>query len=169
MILAPVHKALLQKLKVMRTFPLVMRGNPSAIGGLDLRSLQITFGAQAIHHLVSLFTSCTPSKLLSITAIEFHRLEIGVEGLFLRRLYTLLSALATSTWITHLWEFLQLCNLELCLPTLVLPSSSCSNDATLINLLLSSGWKGNKLRLVNQARVHLQVYFISDLLVPGSN
>ena len=83
MILAPVHKALLQKLKVMRTFPLVMRGTPSAIGGLDLRSLEITFGAQAIHHLVSLFTSCAPLKLLLIAAIEHHQLEIGVTGIFL--------------------------------------------------------------------------------------
>ena len=101
MVLAPLHKSLLRKLKLMRTFPLVMRSAPAAIGGLDLRSLEITSGAQAIHHLVSLFTSCAPSKLLLITTIEHHQLEIGIEGLFLSRSHTLLSKFATSTWITH--------------------------------------------------------------------
>ena len=70
--LAPLHKAILQKLKVMRRFPLVMHGAPVAIGGINLRPLIITSGAQAIHHLVSLHTSYTPSKLLLSTAIEYH-------------------------------------------------------------------------------------------------
>ena len=106
MLLAPLRKALLQKLKVMCTFPLVMCGASVAIGKLDLCSLEITCGAQAINHLVSFFTSCTPSKLLLITSIEHHRLEIGIEGLFLSTSCTLLLDLVTSTWITHLWEFL---------------------------------------------------------------
>ena len=69
-LLAPLHKDLIQRLKVMRTFPLVMRGAPAEIGGLNLHSIEITCGAQAIHHLVSLFTRCIPSKLFLITAIE---------------------------------------------------------------------------------------------------
>ena len=169
MLLAPLHKALLQKLKLMCTFPLEMRGTPAAIGGLGVSSLEITCGAQAIHRLVSLFMSCTPSKLLLITAIEYHKLEIGVESLFLCDSHALLSKLATSTWIIHLWEFLHLCLLEVCLPTLVISSSFYGNDTTLVDLLLNSGWKVDKLRLANQTRVHLQVHFISDLLIPGSN
>ena len=58
----------------MRTFTLGMRGTPVEICSLDLRSLEITYGTQAIHHLVSLFTSCTPSELLLITAIEHHQI-----------------------------------------------------------------------------------------------
>ena len=153
MLLAPLHKAILPKLKIMRTFPLVMREAPVAIGGLDLHSIEITCGVKAIHHLVSLFTSYTPSKLLLSTAIEHQQLEIGVGELFLNSSYFLLSSLATSTWITHLWEFLQIYKLEICLPTLVLPSTPCSNDVALIDLLISSGWKVNRLRLANQTRL----------------
>ena len=75
-LLNPLHKALLQKLKVMRSAP-------ADIGGLYLNFIKIICEAQAIHHLVSLFTSYTPSKLLLITAIEYHTLEIGVYILFL--------------------------------------------------------------------------------------
>ena len=146
-----------------------MREVPAAIGGLDLRSLEITSGLQAIQHLISLLTSCTTSKLLLITAIEYHQLEIGVGDLFLNSSYSLLSSLATSAWITHLWEFFHIYKLEICLPTLVLPSTSCSNDVTLMDLLISSGWKGNRLRLANQTRLWLQVYYVSDLLLLGTN
>ena len=81
----------------------------------------------------------------------------------------MLSKLATSTWVTHLWEFSHLHRLEICLPKLDLPSSSCGNDAALVDLLLNSGWKDEKLRLANQNSGFLQVYFISDLLILGSN
>ena len=147
MLLAPLHKAFLQKLKLMDKFPLVMRGAPADIGRIDLCSLEITWGMQAIHHLLSLFTSCTPSKLLLIAGIEYHQLEIGVESLFLCASHVLLSKPVTSTCITHLWAFLHLHCLEFCIPTLVIPSSSFGNDATLAELLLNSGWKGDKLRL----------------------
>ena len=55
-----------------------MCGAQEAIDVLDLRSLEITCDAQAINHLVYLFTSCTPSKLLLMTAIEYHQLETGL-------------------------------------------------------------------------------------------
>ena len=86
----------------MRIIPLMMRGALEAIGSLDLRYLEITCGLQAIHHLVSLTTSWTSSKLLLITAIEYHQLEIGVKSLFLSSSYSMLSKLATSTWVSHL-------------------------------------------------------------------
>ena len=153
----------------MRAFPLVMRAAPISLGGLGLHSLEITSGTQAIQHLISLFTSQTPSKLLLTTAIEYHQLEIGTETLFLNNSFSSLSLLATSTWITHLWEFIHLYKLEINLPTLSLPSTSCGNDCSLIALLISSGWKGHKLRLANQTRIWLQIYFVSDLLLLGTN
>lgn len=168
-ILSPRHKDLLQKLKVMRTFPLVMRSTPAEIGGIDLRSLEITCDVQAMHHLVALFTSYIPTKLLLITAIEFHQLEIGIKNLFLSSSFSKLSNIATSTWVTNLWEFLHLYRLELYLPSLDLPFSSCGNDVALVDFLINSIWKDEKLRLANQNRVHLKAYFISDLLIPGSN
>ena len=135
-ILALLHKALLPKLKIMRAFPLVMRSSPTDIGGINLRSLEITSGVQAIQHLVSLFTNKTAAKLLLVTAIEYHQLEVGVEQLFLSSSHDKLHKLATSTWTTHLWEFLHLYRLEACLTTLNVPSSSCVNDATIADALL---------------------------------
>ena len=38
-----------------------------------------------------------------------------------------------------------------------------------MDLLISSGWKVNRLRLANQTRLWLQVYYVSDLLLLGTN
>ena len=107
----------------MHTFLLVMRGTPTKIGGLNPRYLEITSGAQAIQHLVSLFTSDTHSKILLVTEIECHKLEVGVEHLLLSTSYVKLEKLKTSSWVTHIWEFLRFHRIELCLSTLDLPSS----------------------------------------------
>ena len=67
----------------------------------------------------------------------------------------MISKLATFTWVTHLWEFLHLYRLEMCLPTLDLPSLSCSNDDEFMDLILNSDWKDEKLSLANHIRVYL--------------
>ena len=75
---------------------------------LNLRSLEITSGAQAIHHLVSLFSRNTPSNLLMFIPIEYHQLEVGVDQLFTSSTHIKLKKLAVSTWLAHMWEFLHL-------------------------------------------------------------
>ena len=132
-ILDPLHKALLAKLKIMRNFPLIMRSTLTELGGLNIHSLEISSSAQAIQHLVSLFTSDIPSNMLISTAIQYYQLEDGVEKLFLPSSYHKLHKLETSKLMTHLREFLYLYRLEGCLSTLNLLSSSCFNDATIVN------------------------------------
>ena len=82
-ILAPLHRALLPKIKLMMTFPTSLRSAPVSIGGLDLQSAEITSRVQEINHLILLITISTPSKLLLISALESHQLEVGVPDLFL--------------------------------------------------------------------------------------
>ena len=72
-ILAPLHKELLPKMHVMRTFPLIMRSALSELGGLDIGSLEVTTRLNAVHHLISLFNSKTPLHMLITTALELHQ------------------------------------------------------------------------------------------------
>ena len=93
---------------------------------------------------MSLFASNNTSKLLILNAIEYHQLEVGVEQLFLSSSHDKLQ-LATSTWITRLWEFLNLHRLELCLPSLNLSLSLHVNGSTIVDLLLNLGFKDENL------------------------
>ena len=55
-----------------------MSSGPTEIGGSNTRSLVISSRVQAIRQVVSLFTSNTPLRLLVITEIELHQLEVGI-------------------------------------------------------------------------------------------
>ena len=47
--------------------------------GLNLQLLEVEVITQAIHHLVSLYSLDTLTKLLLQTIIEYHQLEIGTD------------------------------------------------------------------------------------------
>ena len=95
--LAPLHKELLLKTNAMCTFTVIIRSELAELGGIDIGSLEVTTGINAIHHLISLFNSKTPSHVLTTTVLELHQLEVGSESLFLNLLCTKLSILVTST------------------------------------------------------------------------
>ena len=76
-VLAKLHAAVLLKLEVMKTFPIVIRSLLTFLGGLNLQLLEVEAIAQVIHHLVSLYSLDTPTKLLLQTIIEYYQLEIG--------------------------------------------------------------------------------------------
>ena len=71
-VLAKLHAALLPKLGVMKTFPMIIRSLPTFLGGLNLQLLKVEAIAQAIHHLILLYSSETRTKLLLKTIIEYH-------------------------------------------------------------------------------------------------
>ena len=78
-VLSDLHKAMLPKLKVMRTFPIVMRSVLQFLGGLNLRRLEIEVIAQSLHHLISLYSTDTSACTLLKTLIEYHQLEVGSD------------------------------------------------------------------------------------------
>ena len=71
--------AVLPKLGVIKTFSIVLRSLLIFLGGLNLQLLEVEVIAQAIYHLVSLYSLDTPTKLLLKTIIEYHQLEIGTD------------------------------------------------------------------------------------------
>ena len=56
-----------------------MRSLPTFLGGLNLQLLEVEAIVYVIHHLVSLYSSETPTKLLLKIIIEYHQLEIGTD------------------------------------------------------------------------------------------
>ena len=96
-VLAILHTALLPKLGVMKTFPIALRSLPVHLGGLNLQSIEVEAIAQAIHHLISLYTADTPTKLLLKTIIEYHQLELGTDTQLFSLSYASFGTLATST------------------------------------------------------------------------
>ena len=117
-ILAKLHTALLPKLGVMKMFPIALRSMPVYLGGLNLQSIEVEAIAQAIHHLISLYTADMPTKLLLKIIIEYHQLELGTDTQLFFLSYASFGALATSIWITILWQYTCSFHLLITLPPL---------------------------------------------------
>ena len=102
-VLVKLHAALLPKLRVMKTFPNMMRGVPDYLGGLNLHLVEVEALVQAMHHLILLCKVDNLTRLLLQTLIEYHQLELGTD----KQLFTLPfekhSTLKMETWITSLW------------------------------------------------------------------
>ena len=81
--LAPLHVALLPKLKVMRIFPIVIRDSPVEFGGLGLHSLEIESLVQAVNLFVLLQTAYILIQSLLRIMTEYVQLKIGLTAPFL--------------------------------------------------------------------------------------
>ena len=94
-VLAKLHVAVLPKLGVMKTFPIVIRSLLTFLGGLNLHLLKVEAITQAIYYLVSLYSSDTLTKLLLQTIIEYYQLEIGTDKQLFNLDFNSYSILAT--------------------------------------------------------------------------
>ena len=118
--LKKLHSALQPELGVMKTFPLAMRSAPTHLGRLNLQSLEIEVIAQAIRHLVSLYSVDTPTRTLLHAIKEYYQLEIGTDKQFFSLTFASFGALATPTWIMILQQHVCMFNILITLPQLKL-------------------------------------------------
>ena len=128
-ILLTLCAVLLPKLGAMKTFPILMRSTPVHLGELNLQSVEVEALAQALHHLISLCTVETSTKLLLKTIIENHQLELGTDEQLFSLSYLSFGMLTAPSLITSLWQ--QTChfNLHVTLPPLNLVIIKQEGDA----------------------------------------
>ena len=149
----------------MKTFPIALRSIPVYLGGLNLRSIEVEAIAQSIHHLISLYIADTPSKLLLKTIIEYHQLELGTDTQLFSLSYASFGALATSTWITNLWQ--HACNFCLLITLLPLQMNIVKQegDDFINDVVLRLNFPVDQREAINRVRIHLQLLLILDLLI----
>ena len=167
--LALLHRALLPKLRVVRTFPIVMRLCPLSLGGLGLHSIEFESLAQAINLFVSLHTVDTPAKQLLRVSIELIQLEAGTMGDVLSQDFDKYDGLITDSWLVSLWRNLSRFWIYLTLPDEKSPLFGQEKDLTVTEVALSQGYSLSQRQSINKVRLYLQVIFFSDMVIPGHN
>ena len=78
------HAILLPKNTVIK-IQVILRSYSTEIGGLDEQSFEVESATEAINHLVSIYLSNIPVKLLLTMEIECIQLKIGLLSLFLSK------------------------------------------------------------------------------------
>ena len=168
-VLDKLHTAMLPKLGVMKTFPVVMRGVPAFLGGLNLHLAEVEGFAQSIHHLISLYEANTPTRGLLQILLEYHQLELGLDKQLFSLTFSRFSNLTTETWITSIWKHLSHFNLHLVLPPLALNIDRQDGDEFITEAVIRLGIQSDHRESINRVRIHLKLLLISDLLVYKKN
>ena len=164
-VLSDLHRAMLPKLKVMRTFPIVMRSVPQFFGGLNLRRLEIEVIAQSLHHLVSLCSTDTSTCMPLRALIEYHQLEVGSD----KQIFSLKAEdyydLTSPTWITTLWKNIRQYKINLHSPPLDMGIVMQDGDMFISDIALAKKLPADQRQAINRVRIRLHLLLLSDLLV----
>jgi len=148
---------------IVRTLPRALVHGPLQYGGLDLPDLHTEQTAAHIKTLLRFGNKCDhPTGFLLHAMAEALRLELGYNG----ELFSApaeLSANLTDSWITHLWRIAHESQLMLLLD-FESPSPGRVNDVELMRLFIDSGQQQPHLKLLNECRMFLHAFYLSDIV-----
>jgi len=165
-IMAPLLQQGLAHAGVVRSFPRALVHGPLQHGSLDIPHL---YTEQTVAHArtilrYSINKSDLTGFLMHMTA-EAMRLELGINGELLAA-PIILQDHVTNSWIKHVWVSTQECGVTL-LTDFADYTPQRVGDVSLMQLFIKSGLKQPKLQAVNNCRMYLQVFLLSDI-VSGS-
>ena len=100
---------------------------------------------------------------MMVISLQHTQLELGKSESFLNLNYDHYKSLVTSTWSTHLWQYISERDLQIVItPSLTLQPQR-ANDEFLMDIL-EQQFHGDDLRTINKIRLHLQLLFLSDVV-----
>jgi len=162
-IMAPILKQGLPKAGVIRIFPRMLTHGPLQYGGLDIPHL---YTEQLIAHVTTLLRygphhDDLTSSLLHATAKSMC-LEMGYNGELLTAPLSLV-ANVMSSWLKHVWQSTQEVAISISMDFAEIPPQR-HGDLELMRLFVCSRWKQPELHTLNQCRMFLHVFLVSNII-----
>ena len=163
LITSPLLQQGLPKAGVIRTFPRALAHGPLEYGGLDIPNL---YTEQLIAHVTTILRygpdSLDPTGSLLHANGEAMRLEVGYNGELLAAPLILANNI-TSSWIKHVWMSTQERGITI-LTNFTDIALQRQGDIELMRLFVQSGWQQPDLYTLNQCRMFLQAFNLSDIV-----
>ena len=101
--------------------------------------------------------------------LEYIQLHVGTTNCFLLESFSQRHQFVNHTWICTIWEFLHHFKLLLQLHNFPLPQPQREFDISIMDAIIqSSAFNLQELIHINKFRLYLQLYFLSDLILPSS-
>jgi len=167
-IMTPILKQGLPKAGVVRTFPRALAHGPLQYGGLDIPYM---YTKQLIAHVTTLLRygphpDDLTGSLLHATA-ESMRLETGYIGELLS-VPLILADNVTNSWLKHVWQSTQAVAISISTDFAEIPIQR-HGDQAIMRLFMRSGRKQPELHILNQCRMFLHVFLLSDIVDGSGN
>ena len=105
----------------------------------------------------------TTSNLLRIT-MSYSQMESGTCTPFLQTPYSKWGKYASATWLTDMWRFLEECGSEIEIEKPFIYQRPREKDEFFLTLIENSALDNESKRILNQIRIHLKIYTLSDIV-----
>ena len=158
------HFRMLPFLGINRNIKREWRTLPRAFGGIGLFSFPVEQTICCLNMLLQHYGVPSTLGKKFQASLECLQLEVGVNVNPLTISYDIYGSLATTCWVKTLWERLWVYRFQVTMdyPDIPFPREK---DALMVDLFRSAGWKGEELRSLNRVRLHLQMLFLSDIVL----
>ena len=107
-------------------------------------------------------------KLLKI-CMEWTQMELGISAPFYKTEHAASALYLTQTWVTHLWEYLNACDVKLKICNEANKCGSRKNDFYLMDHIRNYPISDRQKYIFNQVRLWLKVETASDIAVAGTD
>ena len=149
---------------IVRTIPRALVYGPLKYQGLSVPCL---FTHQQVEHILRILKFCRAQDHLTARllrqSVEATRLEIGCSGSLFSLSFADFGTLATSTWVTHTWEFLANNGMSIRDDGEEF-SLQCIGDQLVTEAFFRAGVTGYHLKRANVCRLFLKVVTVSEIL-----
>jgi len=167
-IMTPILQQGLPKAGVVRTFPRALVHGPVDYSGLDIPNL---FTEQMIAHVTTILhygpDKQDPTGFLLHSTGKAMRLEVGYNGKLLAA-PLILADNVTQSWIKHVWISTQEAGVTISTDFAEVQLQR-QGDIELMKLFVQHGWKQPELHTLNQCRMFLQAFLVSDIISGSGN
>jgi hypothetical protein len=161
----PVVNAILPKMGISRTAHRSVVFGMAQFGGLGLEHLAVYQGHNRLQYLMGHLRCNTTTGKPMRSVLDYTQLECRCSGNVLEQDYGRYSrVLMTENWITRIWEHLYLCKLTLKIIAEWKPLPNRKNDVVMMEALTDTEeFTAKELQEINQCRIYLRVFYISNI------
>ena len=135
----------------------------SAYGGLRIPEVYTEQGIGQIRLLIGHLRRGDQTGKLLVVAMSIMQLRVGSRILFLNLPYPKYAGWIKYTWLSSLWQFLQVTNVKIMIPGVPLLSAQREQDFFLMSEFVYKGFTKGDLELINQCRLYHQVITLADI------
>ena len=162
------NPVLLHSFGFARTTARVVLHSSFNLAGLNIHHLYQLQGFEKLKlFLWHLRLQDTTGKLLKISKNN-TQLEIGLSKPFLELKHGKYAYLATPTWITSIWEYLESSKVKVRAVDETFYALPRKGDKYLMDIITDTALSEEKITIFNKVRLYLQVLSLSDIILVGT-
>ena len=135
--------------------------------GLGVPDLPVEQPIQQLNTMMQNFSEKTPLGTYLQATYEQLVLEIGIEPNILQEPFSKFGFLATKSWIKSAWKGADAHGARFTIQDYRELLLRQINNKYLVQLFTDIGYNSNSLVILNRVRLFLQVYCLSDIIMPG--